>query len=111
MLSRLVIAAVCAALLGCGGQAESTSTDAAASNKDARGGEEDGIDFDVLAFDLYVPDVIEESFDAGEETDAKCAPLDGSCASMTDCCPPPPGTIWNCVLCMRGSCLPNICNQ
>jgi hypothetical protein len=52
VLSRLLIAVGCAALLGCGGQAESTSTDAAASNKDATGGEEGGIDFDVLAFDL-----------------------------------------------------------
>jgi len=111
VLCRLPIAVVCAALLGCGAQAGATSTDAAASNTDARGGEEGAIDFDVLAFDLYVPDAIEESLDAGEEADARCAPPDGSCASMTDCCPPPSGTIWNCVLCMQASCRPSICNQ
>ena len=111
VLPRLVAAVVAVAVLGCGGQAGVTATDAGTSNKDVTSGEDSGIDFDVLAFDLYVPDVFEESFDAGEKTDAKCVPPDGSCALMTDCCPPPPGTPWTCVLCMQGSCLPNICMQ
>ena len=109
VLARLLPAVVSLAILACGGQVGSTTTDAGTSNKDATSKMDAGLDFDALSFDIYVPDVFEEAPVAQPDA-GPCVPLDGSCATALQCCPLQHPQGFECIGCM-GVCYVGNCHQ